>query len=287
MNLSQKKTEKIAEIIMAFIINAFLFGIASMFTEMTFKSSMFYSVINSIWMPFFLFPNLSKIENIFKKEKKSYKLKPLLDYFESFEERQEKIQLEVKELEKEEKTFLEKYKFDWKLYRKFLKRNKVEYLYHFTDKSNLKSIINSNGLYSWKYCLENNIIIDKPGGDDLSRKLDTYANLENFIRLSFTPNHPMMYYALKKNRISNPIILKLDIELIYWLNSKYSDGNATSKNSKIGNNYESLSIIDFKALRKTDYLNAPIEKKKYFQAEVMIKEHIPKKYIKEIYEYNE
>ena len=97
----------------------------------------------------------------------------------------------------------------------------------------------------------------------------------------------MMYYAINDSRIENPVILKLNIELIYWKDSKYSDSNATSRNSRIGENFDTISIIDFDILKKSDYLNAPTDKKKYFQAEVLIKNHIPIKYIENILEYKE
>jgi len=286
MKLSQKQGEKLAEFIAAFIINGLIFGIASIFTKMTFGSSMLYSLINAVWMPFLLFPLLPKISSVFEKKNK-YKLNPLLDYISDFEKRQIEISKEVEKLEFNEQELLKKYKYDWKLYRKFLKNNKIKYLYHFTDKSNLDSILKHGGLFSRKHCNENNIDVRKPGGDSLSYELDKRASLDDFVRLSFTPNHPMMYFAKNEGRIDNPVILKLNIELIYWKDSKYSDSNATSKNSRIGENFDSLSIIDFDILKKTDYLNAPTDKKKYFQAEVLIKNHIPIQHIENIFEYTE
>lgn len=286
MKLTQKQGEKLAKFISAFIINGLIFGVASIFTKMTFGSSMIYSLINTVWMPLLLFPLLPKISTVFEKKNK-YKLNPLLGYISDFEKRQIEISKEVEKLVANEQELLKKYKFDWKLYRKFLKTNKIKYLYHFTDKSNLDSILKHGGLFSRKHCIENNIDVSKPGGDSLSYELDKRASLDDYVRLSFTPNHPMMYFAMNEGRIDNPVILKLNIELIYWKDSKYSDSNATSKNSRIGENFDSLSIIDFDILNKTDYLNAPTDKKKYFQAEVLIKNHIPIQHIENIFEYTE
>jgi hypothetical protein len=147
--------------------------------------------------------------------------------------------------------------------------------------------LQSGGLFSWKYCIENNIFINKPGGDDLSRHLDKKSGLEDFIRLSFTPNHPMMYFALNDGRLSDPVILKIDVEVIYWLESKYSDTNATSKNSKIGVDFDAFSRINFKTIQKESYFDSSEEKKKHMQAEVLVKEYIPIKYINNIYDYKE
>lgn len=287
MKLSQKQGDKLAEFIAAFLINGVIFGVSSIITNMTFGFSMLYSLINAIWMTFLVFPILPKLTAVFEKKKNKYELNPLINYIKDFENRQIGISNEIEILEKGEKELLNKFKYDWKLYRKFLKNNNIKFLYHFTDKSNLDSIIEFGGLYSLKYCIENDIIIKKPGGDSLSHKLDKAAHLDDYIRLGFTPNHPMMYYAMNDGRIENPVVLKLDIELIYWKDSKYSDSNATSKNSRKGDNFESISIIDFETLRNTDYLNAPIDKKKFFQAEVLVKKHIPIRFMKNIFEYKD
>ena len=285
MKLTQKQGEKFAEFIAAFLINAIIFGISAIFTEISFGGILLYSFINATWMTFLLFPILPSITKLFERKRKRYELNQLLNYIKDFEIRQVEIYKESLDIEQKEKLLLEKYKFDWKLFRKYIKRNDINCLYHFTDKSNLDSIIKNNGLYSQKFCIENNIIVNKPGGDELSHQLDKKANLDNFIRLSFTANHPMMYYALKEGRLSNPVILKIDSEVIYWLHSKYSDSNATSKYSKIRDDFKSLSVVDLKYIKSVDYFDSIEEKRKFYQAEILVREHIPIKFIKNVYEY--
>lgn len=58
---------------------------------------------------------------------------------------------------------------DWKDIDSILLRYKINCLYHFTDRSNLESIIANRGLMSWADCEEKNICISMPGGDMLSR----------------------------------------------------------------------------------------------------------------------
>jgi len=43
MKLTQKQGEKLAEFIAAFLINSLIFGIASIFTKLTFGKSMLYA----------------------------------------------------------------------------------------------------------------------------------------------------------------------------------------------------------------------------------------------------
>ena len=101
--------------------------------------------------------------------------------------------------------------------------HKIKKLYHFTDRENLKSIIDNGGLYSWADCEAKGIKISKPGGGDLSKSLDRRDNLQNYVRVSFTAEHPMMYVAMNDGRITNPVVLEIDPEVIYDANTIFAD----------------------------------------------------------------
>ena len=113
-----------------------------------------------------------------------------------------------------------------------LRQNGITRLYHFTDRANIQSIIDNGGLYSWKACDNKGISVKRPGGSATSRSLDQYRGLENYVRLSFTRNHPMMYVAQNDGRISNPVILEIDLSVVNLATTKFSDRNAT-KNSAV------------------------------------------------------
>ena len=118
---------------------------------------------------------------------------------------------------------------NWEDFKNILEQNHITKLYHFTDRDNLENIIKNGGLYSWKDCEERGINIPKPGGGgpgSPSWSLDKRDNLEHYVRVSFTMNHPMMYVAMNEDRISNPVILEIDPEVIYDENTKYADRNA-------------------------------------------------------------
>ena len=110
---------------------------------------------------------------------------------------------------------------NWADFKAILEKYNITKLYHFTDRANLGSIIEHGGLFSWKDCEQKEIRISKPGGSDLSRKLDSREGLQNYVRVSFTTQHPMMYIAMQEDRISNPVILEIDPEVIYWQNTIY------------------------------------------------------------------
>lgn len=102
-----------------------------------------------------------------------------------------------------------------------LKEHGITKLYHFTDRDNLDSIVANGGLYSWADCEDRSIAIPKPGGSNSSRILDARYGLQHYVRLSFTPKHPMMFVAMNDGRISNPIILEVDLDVILDETTKF------------------------------------------------------------------
>ncbi|MDE6082993.1 MAG: DUF4433 domain-containing protein [Muribaculaceae bacterium] len=156
-----------------------------------------------------------------------------------------------------------------------LKIHGITKLYHFTDRDNLDSIVANGGLYSWADCEAKGIDIPKPGGSGFSRDLDIRDGLQNYVRLSFTTKHPMMFVAMNDGRISNPIILEIDLEIISDDSTKFADRNATKTGVIIGNDIETFKRIHFKSLKANTHFDLPPEEQMYFQAEVLVKNHIP------------
>ena len=173
-------------------------------------------------------------------------------------------------------------KSNWLEFKAILDQHKITKLYHFTDRDNLESIIKNGGLYSWMDCNRKGIKISKPGGGDLSRSLDLKDNLQDYVRVSFTREHPMMYVAMKEERISNPVILEIDPEVIYWSETKYADSNATRNDARVGNRFDDFKSIHFSSVKVHKHFDLPEEEQPYFQAEVLVKNFIPLEFIKNI-----
>lgn len=123
---------------------------------------------------------------------------------------------------------------DHRAYEDVLQQQGITKLFHFTDRENLDAIIRNGGLYSWADCEDKHITIAKPSGDMDSRGLDARAGLEHHVRLSFTRQHPMMYVALREERISNPVILEIDPQVVGWEGTKFADRNAIKTGARIG-----------------------------------------------------
>lgn len=175
-------------------------------------------------------------------------------------------------------------KSNWQEFKAVMDEHGITKLYHFTDRDNLESIIKNGGLYSWMDCERKGIKIAKPGGGSTSRQLDSGRNLENYVRISFTTQHPMMYVAMKEGRISNPIILEIDPEIIYWKGTCYSNMNATIHRIRpnIGDSLSDFKQIHFKSVKVHKHFDLPEEEQPYFQAEILVKNFIPLEYIKNI-----
>jgi len=172
------------------------------------------------------------------------------------------------------------FKEDWLVFKQKIDDNRITSLYHFTDESNIDSISKGGGLYSWKYCEENNLTIPKPGGGVLSRSLDNRKNLSDYVRLGLNLNLPMMYVAIRDGRISNPYIVEIDPMVILFDDTLFSDENATANNAIIGNQLDDFLNIQFDIAMKETYAES---EKQSFQAEILIKTFIPYCFIKTWY----
>ena len=174
-------------------------------------------------------------------------------------------------------------KQNWQEFEQVLKDGRIKKLYHFTDFDNLESIIKHGGLYSWADCRDKGINIPKPGSSGPSRSLDERDHLEHYVRLSFAEDHPMKFVAMNEGRISNPVVLEIDIEPALWKDSLYADRNATRSGAIVGGDFANLMTIRFGLFnRMMKYFDMTDEAKMHYQAEVLVKNFIPLKYIKNI-----
>jgi len=184
-----------------------------------------------------------------------------------------------KEKKKQKLKNLSIKKSNWKEYKRVLEENNITTFYHFTESANLKSIRKYGGLFSWHYCDTNGIVIPKTGGDFQSRNLDTRFELEDFVRLSFCNDHPMQYRLEQSNY--NLVLLKIEISVAYFKNTLFSDINATDRKHKLGSSINDLKRVKFSATKRS-YVRREDPDFKPHQAEILVKTHIPIKYISNI-----
>jgi hypothetical protein len=161
-------------------------------------------------------------------------------------------------------------------YRRFFEGHKIDYLYHFTDRKNIDSIKQYGGLFSCRY-LKNNQIATYSGGDEELQRVDREFGLDDYVRLSFIPRHPMGR-RLKINNNRDFVVLKIRKDVAFSKDTLFSDVNAATQEHHHGGGIEDLKAVNLEIIN-IDYasMDSVIHEKK--TAEVMIKNHIPIEYI--------
>lgn len=168
---------------------------------------------------------------------------------------------------------------DYRLFKQLLEDFNIHKFYHFTDRANILSIVNNGGLFSRAECEARNIKILHPGGSDLSHSLDCKHNLQDYVRISFCKNHPMMYSALADRRIIDPVILEIDTDLLFIDENIFFDKNALRTDSIGGTDFEYFRKIHFSTTQCQSQFDVSDEERPYYQAEILIKRSIPIHYI--------
>ena len=151
-----------------------------------------------------------------------------------------------------------------------LQAHGVKTLFHFTDAANLASI-RANGLMSASNLLESKIN-SRMNSDQLSRHLDKSLGLENYVRLSFNDKNPMMFVALKQERVSDLVVLQIKLEVVSRPNVLFTDCNATRRGAKKSSSPE---VVRFDVVKAKDQFAVPTELKHFYQAEVLVPSPIP------------
>jgi hypothetical protein len=113
---------------------------------------------------------------------------------------------------------------------------------------------------------------------DDSREQDRRANLDDYVRLSFVKEHPMMFVAKTAGRIEEPVLLQIDPNVILLPGVLFSDKNGLKKGANIGQSAIDLARLHFNVFPKR-YFDLSPDDKSYYQAEVIVPEHIGTHYI--------
>jgi hypothetical protein len=232
-----------------------------------------------------------------KKQQEEAERKRLADETRREEERRRREQAEPiqrqqedakRKKEEERKQALQRLlakKSNWQDFAKVLQANGITTLYHFTDRANIDYIKLHGGLFSWQHLRKAGIEIPYEGGGSLSKDLDRRYGLEDFVRVCFTENHPMMYVARNEGRIPNPVILKINTEVCEFQNTKFANMNATRNGHNCGNSLADLQRIKFEVVRQRTHFDLSEQDRPYYQAEVLIKTWIPIEYISNINQF--
>ena len=120
------------------------------------------------------------------------------------------------------------------------------------------------------------------GGGELSQGLDRYNGVADYVHLSFCNDHPMAYRHIQNGE--DIVVLKISTEVAMLDGTMFSDMNAVDSRAHCAPGLKGLEQVDFVATSKR-YVKGDDPLFKYKQAEILVKTHVPLKYILNIDEF--
>jgi hypothetical protein len=171
-----------------------------------------------------------------------------------------------------------------------LKENGIDYLYRITHKKNLKSILRF-GLLSRNLCIEKGLAVEEIGDTEIKERrgmtMLPYSGLRlnDYVPLYFNPRNAMMYKVCKRFNASNLVVLAYDLMMILISGTIFTDANAASEVANFYYRKSELEKFDWKIIQSKDWSLGGItfrEIKQKMRAEVLVKERIPRKYLKKL-----
>ena len=86
----------------------------------------------------------------------------------------------------------------------------------------------------------------------------------------------MMHVAKKENRISNPVLLQVDLDALFRPGVMFSDCNATRRDASI---LDRPTEVRFSLVKKQSAFDVPLHLRKFYQAEVLVPSPISPEFI--------
>jgi hypothetical protein len=147
----------------------------------------------------------------------------------------------------------------------------IKSFYHFTDRSNLDSIL-KYGLQSLYNIYKNKIPVSRFGANVYSHSRDMALGLHKFVHLSFIPDHPMYHIAKKRGSIIDPIWLEIDISVLFDSKIIVSNRIANAHDVKIVGIDKIFDVINFNTML---YSRDFYKRNEARKAEIMVYDFIP------------
>ena len=160
-------------------------------------------------------------------------------------------------------------------------------LYHFTDRSNVKSIRELGGLYSLRQLRDRGIEIACPGGNDWSHEADTRRGLDGYVHLCLRQSHPMEFRAREEGRIKDSIFLEIHTDVLAFDGVRFAPDVSNKSGVPIYSLQEAVEtgLIDFEVLyTRTNWQDPAIKARlqKAQKCEILVPDHVPLKYIRNL-----
>lgn len=156
-----------------------------------------------------------------------------------------------------------------------------KYIFHFSDITNILSILNNDTLYSRNKAIQLGLMSNDNADDDVIA--NTNLNAKDFVRFYFGAKTPTQYHNegfKTKSSIHNnahcpfPIFLLFNfVKLLTREDILFSNGNIASSQTEIYDDITSLNNLEFKYIYHRDFISETMDKSHIIQcrhAEVLI-----------------
>jgi len=141
-----------------------------------------------------------------------------------------------------------------------------KFIFHFSDISNITSILNSGKLYSRNKAISLNLMNNDNASDEVIG--NTGLNAKDFVRFYFGTGTPTQFHNegfKAKDKIKNnahcplPIFLLFDfIKLLSKDNSHFSSGNIAAINADLYSDITKLNSLEFEYIYHRGYIQDPL-----------------------------
>jgi hypothetical protein len=126
--------------------------------------------------------------------------------------------------------------------------NRINVLFHFTDRRNLPSIREHGGLFALAEMKRKKIEIPAPGGNEWSHDADNMRGLDEYVHLCFRWTHPMEYVARTEGRITDSVFLNVHPEVLQWEGVLFTPDVSNKRGVQTYSIEEAANMIDFEVL---------------------------------------
>jgi len=160
---------------------------------------------------------------------------------------------------------------------RILKDNGIRCFYHLTAFKNLESIRRLGGLYSLYYMAEKGNARPITGGSEYSLRSDIESGAADYVHLSYCREHPMFKDRIRIKQLY--CLLTIDIEVATWEDTIFTNMNALDSLCNAGIDADFLKQwVCFDAVKRKNVCENDLDYKPH-QAEIMVRNNIPKEYI--------
>lgn len=154
-----------------------------------------------------------------------------------------------------------------------LKKYGIDGIWHFTDRSNIQSIIDNQGLLSLTESKRRAVRISIPGGNQWSHDADRIKGVDQYVHLAFISDHPMLYAAKQDGRIKDPVWIKIKPDVLENALVRYTAEVSNKKGVPLLTAEQAIAQIDFEVLfSRTDWKDPQIQarRKVAMKSEILI-----------------